>query len=50
MRATSLTRCSVKKIRIRNATGAFRKTQKTGKTDLDLAAKRYRDLLKEIGP
>lgn len=27
-----------------------KKTQKTGKTDLDLAAKRYRDLLKEIGP
>lgn len=25
-----------------------KKTQKTGRTDLDLAAKRYRDLLKEI--
>ena len=26
-----------------------KKTQKTSKTDLDLAAKRYRDLLKELG-
>jgi phage-related protein len=26
-----------------------KKTQKTGKGDLDLAAKRYRDLLKELG-
>jgi phage-related protein len=26
-----------------------KKTEKTGKTDLDLAAKRYRDLLKELG-
>ena len=26
-----------------------KKTEKTSKTDLDLAAKRYRDLLKEIG-
>lgn len=26
-----------------------KKTVKTGKTDLDLAAKRYRDLLKELG-
>ena len=26
-----------------------KKTQKTGKADLDLAAKRYRDLLKELG-
>jgi phage-related protein len=26
-----------------------KKTQKTAKADLDLAAKRYRDLLKEIG-
>lgn len=26
-----------------------KKTQKTGKPDLDLAASRYRDLLKEIG-
>lgn len=26
-----------------------KKTQKTRKTDLDLAAKRYRDLLKEVG-
>lgn len=25
-----------------------KKTQKTGRTDLDLAAKRYRDLLKEM--
>jgi phage-related protein len=27
-----------------------KKTEKTSKADLDLAAKRYRDLLKEIGP
>jgi phage-related protein len=27
-----------------------KKTQKTSKTDLDLAAKRYRDLVSEIGP
>jgi len=27
-----------------------KKTEKTSKTDLDLAAKRYRDLLKELGP
>ena len=26
-----------------------KKTQKTSKADLDLAAKRYRDLLKELG-
>lgn len=26
-----------------------KKTEKTGKADLDLAAKRYRDLLKELG-
>lgn len=26
-----------------------KKTEKTAKTDLDLAAKRYRDLLKELG-
>ena len=26
-----------------------KKTQKTGKADLDLAAKRYRDLVKELG-
>ena len=26
-----------------------KKTQKTSRTDLDLAAKRYRDLLKELG-
>ncbi|WP_336696260.1 MULTISPECIES: type II toxin-antitoxin system RelE/ParE family toxin [Burkholderiales] len=26
-----------------------KKTEKTSKTDLDLAAKRYRDLLKELG-
>jgi len=26
-----------------------KKTQKTSKTDLDLAAKRYRDLVKELG-
>ncbi|CDX40729.1 conserved hypothetical protein [Mesorhizobium plurifarium] len=26
-----------------------KKTQKTSKTDLDLAAKRYRDLMKELG-
>ncbi|CAM3973305.1 DUF891 domain-containing protein [Roseateles saccharophilus] len=26
-----------------------KKTQKTTKTDLDLAVKRYRDLLKELG-
>ncbi|MDD5034417.1 MAG: type II toxin-antitoxin system RelE/ParE family toxin [Methylococcaceae bacterium] len=26
-----------------------KKTQKTSKTDLDLAAKRYRDLMKERG-
>lgn len=25
-----------------------KKTQKTGKTDLDVAAKRYRDVLKEL--
>ncbi len=28
---------------------AFKKTEKTSKTDLDLATKRYRDLLKELG-
>lgn len=58
---------SVREIRIRDASGAFRilyvakladavyvlhcfqkKTEKTRKTDLDLAAKRYRDLLKEL--
>lgn len=57
----------VKKIRIRDAPGAFRvihvarfaeavyvlhcfqkKTEKTSKTDLDVAAKRYRDVLKEL--
>lgn len=57
----------VKKIRIRDAAGAFRviyvakladavyvlhcfqkKTEKTSKADLDLAEKRYRDLLKEL--
>ena len=27
-----------------------KKTEKTSKTDLDLAAKRYRDLLKEVNP
>ncbi len=27
-----------------------KKTEKTSKTDLDLAAKRYRDLLKELNP
>ena len=27
-----------------------KKTQKTAKADVDLAAGRYRDLLKEIGP
>jgi phage-related protein len=27
-----------------------KKTQKTGKSDLDLAAKRYADLVKELGP
>lgn len=27
----------------------FQKTEKTSKTDLDLARKRYRDLLKELG-
>jgi phage-related protein len=27
-----------------------KKTEKTGKTDLDLATKRYRDLLKELKP
>jgi phage-related protein len=27
-----------------------KKTEKTSKTDLDLAGKRYRDLLKELGP
>lgn len=27
-----------------------KKTQKTSKADLDLAAKRYRELVKEIGP
>ena len=26
-----------------------KKTEKTSKTDLDVAAKRYRDLLKELG-
>ncbi|WP_133678895.1 type II toxin-antitoxin system RelE/ParE family toxin [Paludibacterium purpuratum] len=26
-----------------------KKTEKTGKTDLDLATRRYRDLLKELG-
>jgi len=26
-----------------------KKTQKTGKADLDLAARRYRDLVKELG-
>lgn len=26
-----------------------KKTEKTGKADIDLAAKRYRDLLKELG-
>lgn len=26
-----------------------KKTQKTGKTDMDLAESRYRDLLKELG-
>jgi phage-related protein len=58
----------VRKVRIRDASGAFRiiyiakfvdaiyvlncfqkKTDKTSKADLDLAAKRYRDLLKELG-
>ena len=58
----------VRKVRIRDASGAFRiiyiakfadaiyvlhcfqkKTEKTSKADLDLAAKRYRDLLKELG-
>ena len=57
------------KIRIRDATGAFRviyvakfadavyvlhcfqkKTEKTSKPDLDLATKRYRDLLQEQTP
>jgi len=27
-----------------------KKTEKTRKTDLDLAAKRYRELQKELGP
>lgn len=27
-----------------------KKTQKTSKKDIDLAAKRYKDLIKEIGP
>jgi phage-related protein len=27
-----------------------KKIQKTGKSDLDLAEKRYRDLSKELGP
>ena len=27
-----------------------KKTQKTAKADTDLAARRYRDLLKELGP
>jgi len=27
-----------------------KKTEKIGKADLDLVAKRYRDLLKELGP
>jgi phage-related protein len=58
---------SVREIRIRDASGAFRviylakfaeavyvlhcfqkKTEKTRKADLDLAAKRYQDLLKEL--
>ena len=26
-----------------------KKTQKTGKADIELAAKRYRDLVKELG-
>jgi phage-related protein len=58
----------VRKIRIRDASGAFRiiyvakfadavyvlhcfqkKTEKTSAADLDLASRRYRDLLKELG-
>ena len=36
----------VKEIRIRDFQ---KKTEKTSKADLDLATKRYRDLLKELG-
>src|SRR5882762_7835392 len=51
----------VREIRIRDAAGAKfddavyvlhcfqKKTQKTSKADLNLAAQRYRDLLKELG-
>jgi len=52
----------VREIRIRDTAGAFRvlyavyvlhcfqkKTQKTSKADMNLAAQRYRDLLKELG-
>ena len=54
----------VQEIRVRDSNGAFRvkfadaiyvlhcfqkKTQKTGKADIDLAARRYRELIRELG-